>query len=114
MPNKSSRAQSKITLGTIGSRPCEISLNKILVDINDAAITHKALSLYDAYKRGVKKLTVLFENDKDKHYYRTFMTMWLHRFQDAAKKKVIPEHVFTHLLCCLKAEYKTAIRALKT
>ena len=109
MGNKTSRAQSKIRMGTVGNRECEKSLNGILVNIDDANVTNKILSLYNRFKVGIRKLEPL---QSDKKFYRNLMLLWLHDHQVKAKnlESNVPEVLMTHLLCCIKAEYSSAIR----
>jgi hypothetical protein len=111
MGNKTSRAQSKIKPNTVGSRECEKSLNSILVGINDANVTNKVLGLYDRFKRGIKKLEPL---KSDKTFHRNILLLYLRDHQAKAKNlgENVPEVLVTHLLCCIKAEYSSTLRAL--
>lgn len=98
---------SKIDVGTIGSKPCEISLNRILIRIDDAKITGIIMKRYHDLKIGLNKLKVL-----DRSFSRRMMLMFYHQIRDSFIKRSgdVPEDAFTYSLCCFKALYREALR----
>jgi hypothetical protein len=103
-----SRRQSKIDVGTIGSRACEISLNKILIKLDDAYLTRRVMSRYNRFRDQINKIK--HYDDKD---FRRFLLRLLrkHHFDQLEEtREFFPKDAYTHLLCCMTAEYRTAIK----
>lgn len=96
---------SKIGIGTIGSLSCECSLNEILISLNDAKITNKTLRRYDYFKQGLKKLKPLAV---DRKFYYLMLDLWKQENFQAWKSSNVPRNVYTHLCCCMMAQYRLA------
>lgn len=98
-------------LNTIGSEPCQIILNEILVNHNDSKINNLVMSRWNAVKSGISKLNKL--TDKSFYFYilNLFRTNQLQEL-DLLKNK-LPREVFTHLRCCIVGLFRNAIREKK-
>ena len=107
---KTQKAQSKINKGTIGSLKCEVNLNKILIELNDARVTTLTMSRYYKYKSGIEALTGV-----DPAYWLTFMLLWkkdsLQKWE--MHKDRVPKDVFSHLCTCMAAQHKIALKEHK-
>ncbi len=111
---------SKIVPGTIGNKPCEISLCKILVEHDDAVLTGHVMRVHQEFVNGARGIVASGMNDSmpcDWNYTKTILLMWRDRSIAAATKKFedgrFPEVVYTHLRCCISAEYREQLRKLK-
>jgi hypothetical protein len=95
--------------GTIGSMPCELSLNKILADKNDPRITKKIMKLLYVTKFRLKQL----QNISDPATYTHFKIMLKHECENSVMKitgnptrgqgKLDP--LTSHTMCCLHAYF---------
>ncbi len=100
--------EHKIDVGTIGSAPCEIALNSILIKLENPKITRKILSRHTQLRVGLEKLQPL---RSDYGFYLRIATMFYEQ-QIAAFKNLegqIPKDAYTHALCCYKALFRKAI-----
>jgi len=102
---------SKMTVGTIGPRPCEVSLSEILAKTNNAKITNRVLRRYEKFCEGLRLLKPL---QATPDFYLTMLRVW-HENQFTVLKtqqetSVLPEDAYTHLQCCMKAKYREALK----
>jgi hypothetical protein len=108
--------------GTIGSKPCEISLNRILAELNDPRLTRNIMRCINRCKNGLKALKSM----PDKHWRACFRNY----LQEICRKNVekitgvqvkgvkIPqskgiEAVASHTMCCLHAYFAEFINGSK-
>ena len=103
--------KNKIDTGTLGSAPCQIALNELLIKLGNPHITHRITSRYHYLRIGLTKL----EHIKPTGFCITIMQMYYKKHLDIFKKHIetIPTEVYTHSLCCYKMLLKQAIRRLK-
>lgn len=98
----------KIVPGSIGSSPCEIKLNQILIDLEDPWVTQKVMSRHNQIREGLAKLEPL----KDRGFFLSMARIYyedqLRKFKNIRPR--IPEVVYTHALCCYHALYRRAIK----
>ncbi len=99
-------------IGTIGSRPCEISLNKILADRNKPWLTRKILNLFYKVKHSLKSLQESNMAREDKIYFADLL------FSEIEKKvcaitgvsaiRGVPviDGLASHTACCIAAYFK--------
>ena len=104
--------QSKISIGTVGGKPCEISLNSILLRENDARITNIIMRRYNYFRAGVKAIV---ESKMDKAFTKTMLMVWKHnQFAVLEKQQLkLPKDAYTHLRCCMVANYREALIKIK-
>jgi hypothetical protein len=103
--------QVKIVEGTIGSLPCEVSLNTILINCNDSRIIAYCTRRYHSFKFGLKELEALAGSP----LYERMVMLWR---KDNLKtieenKDNIPLAAYTHLKCCIAAKYREAMNKYK-
>lgn len=91
-----------IDVGTIGSRPCEISLNKILIEIGGKSISSYVVSTLLKFRLGLKQLSFI----PDESWRHTFTTKFYADTIEKIKTKKLPVMIESHALCCLKAYYR--------
>ena len=99
--------QLRILPGTIGSLPCEIALNAILIRHHDAKLTRFVLRRYSYYKDGLVKLQAI----KDVAFYKRMLQLWWNsniKVVDDHKSR-LPLEAYTHLKCCMSAQHRKAI-----
>lgn len=97
---------SNIDVGTIGSRPCEVSLNRILIEHkNNAQMIHSVTSTLLRFRRWLKQL----EHIPDPAYRSTAMKTYLDMFVVGVIKQNLPVFVESHTRCCLVTYYREAI-----
>lgn len=96
--------------GTIGSRPCEVKLNDILIQHNDPKLTRIIMSRHQDLKTGLNRLKVL-----DRSFAQRMMMVFYHQIVDVFmnRRDDMPEEAFTHALCCFKALYREALKETK-
>jgi hypothetical protein len=104
--------------GTIGSKPCEKSLNKILAEINNPGLTGRILKCFFRCKDGLKALAEM----PNKHWANFFVVTLRERceksIENITKVKVrgvayqprkvdgpTMEAVTSHSMCCLHAYF---------
>jgi len=98
-------------VGTIGSKPCELSLNKILGEHHDPKLTNKVMGRLMSTKEGIKKLQKYVLP-----YDAAFFVHMLNIFREATyalleqQRYSIPNEVYTHLRCCLAAYFSEAFK----
>lgn len=102
---------SKIGEGTIGSKPCEITLNRILIRLNDTRITGIIMRRHQDLKTSLNKLKVL----TDSGFARRMMKLVYDEIKESfeLRKDDMPEDAFTYSLCCYKALYRETLRETK-
>lgn len=100
--------QVKIVEGTIGSLPCEVSLNTILINCNDPRIITYCTRRYHLFRNGLKELELLRESP----FYKRMVLLWRNEILRTieANKDNIPLAAYTHLKCCMAAKYREAIK----
>lgn len=105
-------ALSKISGNTVGSMPCEISLNGILIREDNARITKIVMSRYMEYREGIK---LLVQSNLDKVFLKKTLLLWkqdqIARVERQENK--LPEDAYTHLRCCMVAQYRQVLKNLK-
>ena len=104
---------------TIGSRPCEISLNLILIEIKDPYIAQKVMNIHQGFKGAAKTIRRLFKNARpeDKKLAPALLKFLREKYERSAqnltvKNELIPLIARTHLRCCIVSEYKYSINVL--
>lgn len=96
-------------IGTIGNMPCEISLNKILADINDPHLVRKTMRLLQVTKFRIKQL----ENISDKSTQSHFRILLIRECAQSVMKitgkpisgKEPIDPLTSHIMCCLHAYF---------
>jgi hypothetical protein len=96
----------KISKGTIGSLPCEVSLNKILIEAGDAHITRQVMSIYHHFCLAMKEFQRCDLNWKIK---TTVMGMYRERTLEKVDRRNFSKVVDSHLRCCIAAQYNMAL-----
>ena len=106
---------SKIGEGTIGSSPCEITLNKILMRLNDTKITKIIMGRHQDLKIGLDKLKVL-ATPKNRGFARRMMSLLYNEIKASfeLRKDDMSEDAFTYSLCCYKVLYRKALKETKS
>jgi hypothetical protein len=102
--------EHKLDTGTIGSAPCEVALNGILINLENPKVTRKIMSRHTQLRVGLERLQVLRQVD---HGFFLRMALMFYEQQITAFKRsegCIPKDAYTHALCCYKALYRKAIR----
>lgn len=97
-----------ISVGTIGSRPCEIVLNKILMEIggdSKCSATNFVTGTLLKFRLGLKQLGYI----PDKAWRHTFRVKFYLETVEKIKAKNLPIAIESHTLCCLKAYYRETI-----
>lgn len=102
------KKQSNLQPNTIGSRKCEVILNKILMDHDDAYLTKRVMMRYNRFKDGceqIEKLDIL-------RWKKTFLIMWYRTTiaELIVDKNLFPEEVYNFLRNCITAHFRTIIR----
>jgi len=98
--------QVKIGPNTVGSLPCEVSLNKILTE--HPTFVRKVMSRYNQYKNGIKEIEAM----RDSKLYETVLKMWKERNDNVINSwQNVPKDIHSHLLCCVTAQFRIAIKA---
>jgi hypothetical protein len=97
--------------GTIGSKPCEKSLNRLLAASGDRFLVASVMSRYNHYRHGLNAIGRM----PDAKYRKHVMTLWRDHFltfldQTQGGEKSLPEAVYTHLRCCMVACYRVSIK----
>jgi hypothetical protein len=100
------KCQSKIDVGTIGSRPCEVVLNRILIERKDKKLTNKVMSLHLEFREGLKHMTDI----KDVAFRKRMLSMWRKWAMDKLDTLDLPDVVHSHLGCALTANYRDYVR----
>lgn len=98
-----------ISVGTIGSRPCEVVLNKILMEIggdSKCSVTNFVTGTLLKFRLGLKQLGFI----PDKAWRNTFRVKFYLETIEKIKAKGLPLVIESHTLCCLKAYYRDTIR----
>lgn len=76
-----------IDTGTIGSAKCEISLNELLIKLNDEKISHRVLSRHNRLREGLNKINEISDKGFRKHLMKLFYRSCGHKtstfFQNA-------------------------------
>ena len=93
-----------VDVGTIGSKPCEVSLNKILMVLQNKRQTNLATSRLFRAKRDLKKLKECVL-PHDLEFYDQLLEMLRKRHMIAvdATKESLHKDAYTHLRCCMVA-----------
>lgn len=99
--------------GTIGSLPCEISLNKILADKNDAVLSSKIIKLLQKYKANLKSLQEISDIATRKYFaslVRKETEIYLSKIMKIPVRRVpVSDIVASHTMCCIAAYYRRNI-----
>jgi hypothetical protein len=102
----------RLDVGTIGSKPCEVKLNQILMELDNFRITSPVMRRYNQIKSGFKNLQVLVAIDRSFCISMTklFFEEQIRQFDPERR---LPDTVYTHARCCFTALYRDAISKLK-
>lgn len=102
--------QHNIDVGTLGPNPCQIALNKLLIELDDPHVTKKVTSRYHDLRNGLLRLECI----QPYGFCITIMQMYYQRHIDIfeAHKDKMPEAVYTHSRCCYKMLLKQAIKRI--
>ena len=103
------RSPCKVSVGTIGSRPCEIILNKLLVERRDKKLTRRVMSLHMEFKTGLKHLSDI----QDKSWKQRMLDLWRERCLQKLASLDLPDVVRTHLGAVLTAQWRAYLRENK-
>lgn len=95
--------------GTIGSLPCEISLNKILAAKNDPKLNAKIMRVIYAVKHNLSQLKYI----PDRKTRLNFKALLRNSIEDRVEKMMgvkvrgvpVTDVVVSHLMCCLHAYF---------
>lgn len=104
-----------VDIGTIGSSPSQMSLNMILIELNDQKMTHVTMSRYSKAKCQIARLNKNW-NGKDKEFYKCMLRLLRKEqlaFVDELKCR-LPKDLYTHLRCCVVGLFKEAGRTCQT
>jgi len=93
-----------IDVGTIGSRKCEVNLNKILMELGDEDVAGFVVKSLVRYRMGLRQLAHI----PDKSWRFTFIDSWHTEFTEQMKGRSFPPLVESHMFCCMKAYYRDA------
>lgn len=96
--------------GTIGSNPCEMRLNEMLMELNDRKITKYVTRNLLEFRQGLRELRLL---DGEPHQL-ILIQLWRDHYIKAIHDKVLPESVKTHMLCCLTAYFRNTINDIRS
>jgi hypothetical protein len=100
-----------MSTGTIGSMPCEISLNAILIEVADPKVTNYVTHKYESLRYGLKKLKPLAV---DHAFYSRMCDLWrdhiVLQIAEKYKSGFLSEVVYRHLHCCVVAQHRTALK----
>jgi hypothetical protein len=88
--------------GTIGSRPCELVLNKILIEHDDPKLVKKTTKLLFQFRHGLEQLSAIPELS----FRLNMLQKWRADFMKRASSLNMPREVETHVCCCLVAYYR--------
>lgn len=91
-----------IDIGTIGPRPCEIVLNKILIEHNDRKMINKVMSVFHEFRQGLKHL----KDIKDVTFRKRMLSTWRKQCYQRIDDLNLPKVVYSHLRCVLSAHWR--------
>ncbi len=102
------RRTNGITPNTIGKRRCEVVLNEILIEQNDAYLTKRVMSRYNRFRDGCFPLVRI----KDQRWRKTFLIMWYKKtLADLQKDRMLFTcRAYSFLRNCIVAHYRTMVR----
>ena len=103
---------SKIDEGTIGSKPCEIALNKILIRIDNAKITSIIMRRHQDLRDRLNKLKILPNRGFARHMMKLVYDEIKGSFE--LHEDNMPVDAFTYSLCCYTALYREALKETKS
>lgn len=97
-----------LDVGTLGSTPVLISINKMLIEMQDKNYTKYVTSIYHKVKNDLAQLRKLKDFNL-KFYGRMLNILREHhlKMMDANEDK-LPKVLFTHLRCAIVSEFRTA------
>lgn len=100
--------ENKIDVGTIGSMPCEVSLNQVLIKVANAKVTNLATSRYQKFRYGIRELQPLIKTNPS--FYETMLLLWRKEnfAQWETRRNDVPKDVYTHVRCCMAAQHRIA------
>jgi hypothetical protein len=100
-----------IDVGTIGSTPGQVALNKILMEHNNPDVTHAVMSRWMKLSDQLSKLQKYVRHQDAGFYSQMLEMIQRHQFQAIEDMKVkLPEKVYTHLRCSVTALFRKARR----
>lgn len=89
-------------VGAIGKRPCEISLQNILHELDDRKVVNRTMNTILDYREGLRQIATV----PDVMWRKRFTYEWRQKFRDKVFEGVLPLNVKTHLWCCMTAYYR--------
>jgi hypothetical protein len=98
-----SNGQPLNLVGAIGKRPCEISLQNILHELDDRKLVNRVMSLILAYREGLRQISYIPKIN----WRKSFTYDWRQRFyKKVFENDNLPLRVQTHMWCCMTAYYR--------
>lgn len=91
-------------IGTIGYKPCELSLGRILE--SNPHVINRVMRTISNFKSGLKQLRFI----PVFRYRKEFARSWLGKFKISICAKNLEPVIESHLLCCLTAYYREFIK----
>ena len=96
--------------GTIGSRPCELSLNKILADKNDPRLNKKIIRILQATKHRFKQLASITD-DSTRSYFKELLKKEAENTISnitgfAVRGELVTDVVTSHACCCINSYFR--------
>lgn len=102
----------KLGKGTVGSRRCEVALNEVLIEVNNAKVTNIALGRLVSFQNGLRQLDPLRPN---KPFYISMAALW--RCDQFSKwensKEKVPTKVYSLVRNCMTAFYRDMLKEFK-
>lgn len=106
MTNKRARFDMPLNLvGAIGKRPCEISLQNILHELNDRKFVNRTMNIILDYREGLRQIATL----PNMQYRKRFTYDWRTKFREKVFDSDLPLVIQTHLWCCMTAYHREHI-----
>lgn len=98
-----------IDVGTIGSAPCQVALNDMLIKCGDEKIVGRVTSIYHRCNKQLKLLTK-YVKDQDLKFYSQMLNLTRKSAMEMVEsvRGDVPHDIYTHLRCCVVALYREA------
>lgn len=96
-----------IGVGTLGSSPSLVALNKILIEKKNVIITNKVTTRYFKAKYQIAKLKIHVPQDT-RFYYQVLELIRVHHFKEVERlKNSLPEDVYNHFRSCIVGLFRS-------
>lgn len=103
-----------VDVGTLGSAPVLISINKMLIEMQDKHITSTVTSTYLKARGDIAKLRKNLKDQDLKFYSRMLAMLRSHHVAVVDKyETTLPKVLFTHLRCAIVGEFREAFREIE-